>query len=141
MIETLKTILIKYRHLYMYIIFGILTTVVNFAFYYFGYNIVGLANILATILAWGVAVIFAFITNKLWVFDSKSVDKTTLMHEIPSFFGTRIATGILDVGIMYVAADLLAGNAALWKLISNVIVIILNYASSRLIIFTRWKKQ
>ena len=141
MIETLKTILIKYRHLYMYIIFGILTTVVNFAFYYFGYNIVGLANILATILAWGVAVIFAFITNKLWVFDSKSVDKTTLMHEIPSFFGTRVATGILDVGIMYVAVDLLAGNAALWKLISNVIVIILNYASSRLIIFTRWKKQ
>ena len=94
-------------------------------------------NVPSTIIAWVFAVIFAYITNKLWVFNSKSFDVTTLKHEIPTFFAARILTGILDVIIMYVAVDVLHMNATIWKLISNILVVILNYTTSKLVIFKK----
>ena len=71
------------------------------------------------------------------MFDSKSFDGKTLKHEIPTFFGARVATGILDVVIMYLAVDVMSWNSTIWKLISNIIVIILNYVASKLFIFKK----
>lgn len=133
----IKKLLIKYRSVVMYGIFGILTTAVNLVSYSLCYNVLGIPNIPSTIIAWVLAVSFAFVTNKLWVFDSTSFDKETLLHEIPTFLGARIATGVLDVAIMYVSVDVLHSNATLWKLISNIIVIIINYVASKLLIFRR----
>ena len=127
----------KYKHLIMYGVFGVLTTVVNFVAYFLCYNILTLPNVLSTVIAWIMAVAFAFITNKLWVFDSKSFAGKTLAYEIPTFFGARLATGILDVVIMYAAVDVLHWNAAIWKLISNIIVILLNYVASKAVIFKK----
>ena len=141
MIDQVKKLLIKYKSLIMYALFGGLTTLVNIGAYYLFYNIIGISNVPSTILAWLLAVVFAFITNKLWVFDSKSFDKTTLKHEIPSFFGCRILTGLLDVGVMYVAVDLFHWNSTLWKLISNILVIMINYIASKLVIFKKQEKQ
>lgn len=120
-----------------YIFFGVLTTLVNTVSYALCFDALGIANVPSTIIAWILAVLFAFITNKLWVFDSKSFDVKTLGHEIPSFFGCRILTGVLDVAVMYFAVDVCAWNATLWKLISNVLVIIINYAASKLVIFKK----
>jgi len=96
-----------------------------------------MSNVPSVIIAWLLAVVFAFFTNKLWVFKSKSFAPDVLKHEIPTFFGARLLTGLLDLGIMYLAVDVLHGNGTVWKLISNILVIILNYVASKLIIFKK----
>lgn len=121
----------------MYAIFGILTTAVNVAVYFLSHNLIGMSNVISTVIAWVIAVAFAFITNKIWVFDSGSFDWKTLTHEIPTFFGSRLVTGFLDVTIMYFTVDIMSWNSMIWKIISNVIVIILNYVASRFIIFNK----
>lgn len=131
----------KYKSLVLYAVFGVLTTLVNMGAYWLCFNAIGMPNVPATVIAWLLAVCFAFITNKLWVFDSKSFDKKTLRHEIPTFFGARIATGLLDVLIMYVAVDVLKWDSMVWKLISNVIVIVLNYIASKLVIFKKKEEK
>ena len=75
--------------------------------------------------------------NKIWVFESRSFDRKTLLRELWTFVAARLATGLLDMGIMYLAVDVLGGNGLVWKLISNVIVIILNYVFSKLIVFRK----
>ena len=75
----------KFRPLIMYGIFGVLTTAVNFVTYYCFYNFFGINNVISTYLAWFISVVFAFVTNKLWVFNSKSLNGKVLFHEIWSF--------------------------------------------------------
>lgn len=125
----------KYKGIISYLFFGVCTTLVNVAVYYVCYNVCGMFNVGATVIAWLLAVLFAFVTNKMFVFDSPSWSAEALKHEIPSFFGCRFLTGVLDVGIMYAAVDLMGWNGMIWKFISNVLVIVLNYAASKLIIF------
>ena len=134
MIQELWT---KYKSLIMYAVFGVLTTVVNMVSYYLSYNVLRIPNVPSTIIAWVLAVLFAFITNKLWVFDSRSFKRKVLIHEIWTFMAARLITGLLDVGIMYLTVDVLGWNATLWKLLSNIIVIILNYVLSKLIVFKK----
>ena len=131
-----KRLLTKYKQFIMYAVFGVLTTAVNFTSYYLCYNSIGIENIPATIIAWILAVIFAFLTNKLWVFDSKSFDKATITHEVLTFFWVRLITGVFDVVIMGMAVDVMEWDSTIWKLLSNVIVIVINYIMSRLIVFT-----
>ena len=131
----IKELLIKYKSFIMYMIFGVLTTVINLIAYFLCFNVLHVSNVVSTIIAWIFAVLFAFVTNKLWVFDSKSFDGKTLIHEILTFFAARLATGILDIIIMYIAVDMMAWNSTVWKLISNIIVIILNYLASKFVIF------
>lgn len=132
-----KDLVIKYKSVIMYVVFGVCTTLVNWGAYYLCYSIIGISNVLSTVIAWILAVAFAFITNKLWVFNSKSFVGKTLIYEMWTFTAARLVTGVLDVGIMYLAVDVFNQNATLWKLISNVIVIILNYVLSKLIVFRK----
>ncbi|MCE5196001.1 MAG: GtrA family protein [Negativicutes bacterium] len=133
----IKKFINKYKTLIFYLFFGIITTFINLIIYHILYTIFTIPNIFSTAIAWIFAVIFAYLTNKLWVFNSKAVDGFTLKHEISTFFAARILTGILDVVIMYAAVDVLRMNATIWKLISNILVVILNYAASKLIIFRK----
>lgn len=137
----IRELAVKYRSMILYVFFGAMTTLVNMAAYWLCFDVTGIPNVPSTVIAWVLAVSFAFVTNKLWVFDSKSWDTKTLRHEIPSFFGARLLTGLLDVGIMYVTVDVLGWNAMLWKLVSNVIVIILNYIASKLVIFKKKEEE
>lgn len=133
----MKKIILKYKSIIAYLFFGVLTTLINWGSYFLCYNIVHIPNVSSTIIAWILAVSFAFITNKIWVFDSKSFIGKVLLHEIWTFIAARLITGILDVVIMYFAVDVFAMNSTAWKLISNIIVIVLNYIFSRLIIFKK----
>ncbi len=135
MIEQIKVLLEKYKAIILYGIFGVLTTLINIVVYEAFYRYAGWSNVVSNIVAWVAAVLFAFVTNKLWVFESKTTEKKALMFEIASFFGCRLATGVLDLAIMYVAVDEMALNSTLMKCISNVIVIIVNYIASKLLIF------
>ena len=136
----IRELIMRYRSMILYIVFGAFTTLVNMAAYALCSSVLGIPNVPSTIIAWVLAVSFAFVTNKLWVFDSKSWDGRTLRHEIPAFFSARLLTGLLDVGIMYVTVDVMGWNGMVWKLISNVIVIILNYIASKLFIFRKDKE-
>ena len=135
--KTMQELLRRYRGLILYGVFGILTTIVNMVAYYLCFDVLCIPNLLSTAIAWFLSVLFAFITNKLWVFKSKSFAKAVFFREIVSFFSCRIATGVLDMAIMYVAVDRMAQNEMLWKLLSNIIVIILNYIASKLLIFRK----
>ena len=133
----MRRIIQKYKSIIAYLFFGVLTTLINWGSYFLFYNIAKTPNVPSTIIAWILAVAFAFITNKIWVFDSKSFDGKTILHEIWTFITARLITGILDVVIMYFAVDVFVMNSTVWKLISNIIVIVLNYIFSRLIIFKK----
>ncbi len=120
----------------MYGIFGVLTTVINFGCYKVLYDIWGWPNVRSNIIAWVAAVLFAFVTNKLWVFDSRTLELKTVFTELWRFISCRLATGVMDLVIMYIGVDLLHGPSMKLKIGSNVLVIILNYTLSKLVIFT-----
>lgn len=130
-----KEYLEKYRELVLYGIFGVLTTLINIGVYSLCYQQLGISNVASNVAAWILSVLFAFVTNKIWVFDSKSTELSVLLKEAVSFFGCRLATGLLDLAIMYVTVDVMAWNSTLMKCISNVIVIVVNYIASKLVIF------
>ena len=121
----------------MYGIFGVLTTIVNLLVYNLCYYKAGINNTISNVIAWILAVIFAYITNKLWVFESKSWKMSVLRREVTAFVSCRLATGIMDILIMYICVDILGWHAMLMKLASNVLVIIVNYIFSKLIIFKK----
>ena len=127
----------KYRSFIAYAVFGVLTTIVNIGTYNLCYYQVGMSNTISNIVAWILAVTFAYLTNKVWVFDSKSWAWRVLKKEVPAFVSCRLATGVMDLVIMYISVDVLHWNAMLMKIISNVLVIVLNYVFSKLVIFKK----
>lgn len=132
-IEFLK----RYKAVILYLVFGGITTIINILTYAICYQILGLGNMVSNIIAWLLAVIIAYITNKIWVFESKSLDIKNLVHELISFFGCRIITGGIDLIIMYVAVDCIHLNAIVMKILANFIVIVSNYFASKYLIFKR----
>ena len=135
--DKIKTLLTKYKFIILYGIFGVLTTVINIAVYGIFYSVLDVSNVISNIIAWVVSVLFAFITNKLWVFESKSFNFKLFLTELGSFTVCRVATGVLDLGIMFVGVDLLNGPAIILKVASNIIVIILNYVMSKIFVFKK----
>ena len=101
------------------------------------YSGLGVSNVISNVIAWVISVLFAFITNKLWVFESKSFNFKLFVKELGSFTVCRVATGVLDLGIMFVGVDLLKGPAIILKIASNIIVIILNYVMSKIFVFKK----
>ena len=134
MIKFILGLMKKYQSLISYAVFGVLTTVVNIVTYSICYNRMGIGNTLSNVIAWILAVAFAYVTNKLWVFDSKSWKLQVLKREIVAFVSCRLATGILDILIMFVCVDMLGMHM---KILSNVLVIVLNYIFSKLVIFKK----
>lgn len=133
--QIITNLIKKYKSLISYGIFGVLTTIVNLVVYNLCYYQLGISNTLSNVVAWILAVAFAYFTNKLWVFESKSWSLEVLKREVPAFVSCRLATGIMDIVIMFICVDLLGWHAMLMKIISNVLVIILNYIFSKLVIF------
>ena len=134
MLRTVTELFRKHREVLLYLIFGALTTAVNFAVYWAAARATG-HTVFSTCLAWVLAVLFAYFTNRRWVFGSKAAGSRAIAREMLSFFGARLFSGLLDVGIMYVFVDLLHWNDSIVKLGSNVLVIVLNYVFSKLFIF------
>lgn len=127
----------KYKSIICYGIFGVLTTIVNIVIYNRCYYQIGIGNTVSNVIAWSLAVAFAYFTNKVWVFESKSWAWKVLKREVSTFVSCRLATGIMDIVIMFICVDIIGWHAMLMKLVSNVLVIILNYIFSKLIIFKK----
>ncbi|WP_162356962.1 GtrA family protein [Metabacillus mangrovi] len=123
------------REVVMYAFFGVLTTVVNFAVFFICLNAFHLDYKISTTAAWILSVLFAFITNKLYVFSSKSFDFSILAREALSFTGFRLASLAVDLGLMIVLIEVLAADQTISKLLTNLLVIVLNYTVSKLFVF------
>ena len=95
------------------------------------------ATVPATCVAWALSVLFAYVTNRRWVFESKENTRRGILREMGSFFLFRLLSGLMDVAIMYVCVDLLGWNSMIIKVLSNVLVIIVNYVASKLVIFRK----
>jgi len=108
--------------------------------YNVGYYKFGLSNSLCVFLAWIFSVIFAFVTNKNWVFFSKSKSASKNAGEFIKFVGCRVTTGIADWFIMWVLVDGLNMTAWIIKTVSNVVVVILNYIFSKKFVFNKKRK-
>ena len=140
MIDRLIFYIKKYEGVLLYLIFGVLTTAVNFAVYYICYTKFHWINLASNTVAWILSVMFAFITNKIWVFKSKSFEFSKLAVELSGFITARLFTGFLDTAIMFVGVDLLKRNWIIAKIVSSVVVVILNYIFSKLFIFRKNKE-
>ena len=118
-----------------YVIFGGLTTVVNYIVYYPVYNYLGISAAVSNVIAWAAAVAVAYVTNKLFVFDSKDWSVKIVLPELAKFVGSRIGSGFLETAIIWVTVDLLTWNGNTMKLIVSVLVVILNYITSKFLAF------
>lgn len=125
----------KYRGVFFYGGIGVLTTLINIGTYHLCYEIWSIPNVPSNTIAWVLAVTFAYVTNKLWVFGSKRFSPSVLLSEIWKFASCRLVTGIMDIVIMFIGVDIFHGPATLLKLGSNVLVIVLNYVFGKFIIF------
>lgn len=130
----------KYADAFVYLVFGVLTTVVNYVVYIPCYNLLGLGGAASNVIAWAAAVAFAFLTNKPFVFKSHDWSAKVLLPELAKFLGCRIGSGLLETAIIFVTVDCLMWNGNWMKLLTNVMVVVLNYFGSKLLVFRGKKK-
>ena len=135
--QVLKSLLHKYWDVITYLFFGVLTTVVNYLVYLPVYNMLGLSAALSNASAWAVAVAFAYLTNKPFVFKSHDWSAKTVIPELSKFVGCRVASGAAETLILLVSVDLLGWNGNVWKLLTSVIVVVLNYFASKFLVFRK----
>ena len=138
----------KYKSIILYIIFGGMTTVVDwsvsFLLYYLWGDAIEATPLLlhgADVIAWVAAVAFAYVTNRIWVFESKRRGFLPILGEIAAFAGGRVVTLLLQEAIMAVFCTWLGLNMYLFKIIAAVLVVILNYFISKLRVFRKSKRE
>lgn len=135
--RNIKKILAKYYDVIVYLIFGVMTTLVNYIVYLPCYNLLGLSASLSNVIAWAAAVCFAFVTNKPFVFKSHDWSMKTVIPELIKFLGTRIGSGLLETVILFVSVDVLQWNGNVWKILTSVLVVVINYVGSKFLVFKK----
>ena len=130
------------KEIILYLFFGVLTTIVSWISYALFVHI-GIEINISNILSWFCAVLFAFITNKWFVFMSRSVSVKTLVYELGSFFGTRLFTGVVAwvlFSVLYIIGlnqSLFNTDGFIAKIISTVAEIIINWLFSKYVVFRK----
>lgn len=124
-----------------YIIFGVLTTAVNYVAYYLLYRFTNLDPIIYNTIAWVISVIFAFFTNKLFVFESKSFKPLVLIREFLPFVGARILSLLLEEAFLALTVKVMNMHELVAKIIISVIVVLVNYFASKFFIFRNKEEQ
>ena len=137
MVDTLKKLFTKYYDAIVYLIFGGLTTMVNYLVYLPCYNLLGLSSAVSNVIAWAAAVAFAFLTNKPLVFRSHDWSAGVVIPELVKFIGTRVGSGALETGILFLTVDVMGYNGNVLKIILSVAVVVLNYAGSKFLVFRK----
>ena len=132
----------KYKEIINYLIFGGLSTVVNFVTYYITARLFCIDEVVSSGISWFCSVLFAYITNKIFVFESKTNTVKAVLKEMVSFFLARVISGILcDVGTFALMVKVFHINDIFSKIVTQVMVVIVNYVFSKLIIFRKPKKD
>lgn len=126
----------KYREVVLYLIFGVLTTLVSLGVYY-ALLWCGIHYITAQIVSWAAAVAFAFVTNKLFVFNDKDTRGDTLFRQIWQFVSVRILSGVLETALLWLMVDILLIGEEIAKIPVAVITVVVNYVASKLFVFKK----
>lgn len=137
----IKTIYLKYEEIINYLIVGILTTIVSLGTYFLFVNTFlsdksDLSIQIANVLSWICAVTFAYFTNRIFVFKSKSQNKEKI-KEFMKFYSSRIASLIMDMVLMYILYSLMHIDDTISKLIVQVFVTIANYILAKILVFKK----
>ena len=119
----------------LYVIFGILTTIVNLIAYYLFSNIININYLISNAIAWIISVVFAYITNKFFVFNSSYINKDVIIEEFIKFMNCRFISGLSEVVLLFLFVDLLLMNDIVAKLIIGVLVVLINFIFSKVFIF------
>jgi len=135
MIAKLRALIEKYWDILSYLFFGGLTTVVNYLVYFPCYYWLEISATVSNVIAWIVAVAFAYVTNKPFVFRSHDWRWRTVGPELTKFVGCRIGSGLLETAIIFLTVDMLSWNGIVWKIITSILVVLLNYVASKLLVF------
>ena len=142
MLQKLKALYLRYREIIVYVFFGGLTTLLNWATFWLCNGVLGAEQTLSNAVAWVAGLIFAFVVNKRYVFESRNRSVRTTVREALSFVGGRIFSGVIEIAGPTVLVELgldqtLFGlDGLLAKLIISVFVVILNYIFSKFFVFT-----
>ena len=127
----------KYEEIISYLFFGGLTTVVNYLVYLPCYNLLGISGAVSNVIAWIAAVAFAYLTNKPFVFKSHNWSAKTVLPELTKFVGCRVGSGLVETAIIFVTVDRLGLNGNVIKIVTSVLVVVLNYVASKLVVFRK----
>lgn len=150
--QKVKKLLVKYKEIILYIIFGVLTTVVSFVSYGILTKLIHLQNEIAgiaasNVISWVCAVLFAFVTNKIWVFESRTGELKAVLSELWKFVAARLLTGAMEwFGVpflVYIGLNqtIFGVKGMLSKLTVSVAVVILNYVFSKIFVFRKKKTE
>ncbi len=146
----------KYKEGILYLFFGVLSTIVNLGTYFIATRVFGINYLVSNVIAWFFAVIFAYVTNKFFVFEvknveikflikeflsfincRKNVEIKFLIKEFLSFINCRIVSGVTEIVLIYLMVEILCINDFIVKIITNIVVVVLNFIFSKLIIFKK----
>ena len=137
----------KHKEIINYIFFGGLTTLVNWMVYSLLVALIHLPIEWSNAIAWVAAVLFAYVTNGKWVFESEATGRKSRLREFFLFLASRVFTGVVELlglpALYYLGLDtsIWGIDGFLAKVIVTVVVVILNYVLSKLVVFRKAKKQ
>ena len=131
----------KYRDILLYLFFGALTTLVNYLVYFPLFNYCGFSGAVSNAIAWIVAVAFAFVTNKPFVFKSYDWSKNVVWNELTKFAGCRVVSGLLETAAIWLFVDQFLWNGNWVKIVISVLVVLLNYIFSKWVVFIKKEKS
>ena len=139
--KMLKCLLDQYYDVISYLFFGVLTTAVDYAVSFVCHYGLQLSPTVSTVIAWAAAVVFAYLTNKSWVFQSQDWSLKVIAPEFAKFVGSCVLSGVLVAGCIKVTVEILGWNFVFMKVVTSVINIILNYIASKLLVFRNNKSK
>ncbi|WP_242954427.1 GtrA family protein [Clostridium oryzae] len=137
MYKQIMKLMTKYQEIIAYLFFGVATTIVNFVTYGLLERVINLNYVFSNTIAWVLSVLFAYITNRKYVFYSDERTIKGITKEFISFVSCRLLSGFFDLAVMVVSISILNLNDIVAKVIANVGVVILNYVFSKLFIFRK----
>lgn len=141
MIEKLKNLYTKYREMISYLFWGVMATVVNWVVYFPLEKLFHINYLVANVIAWIAAVVFAFFTNRVFVFRSERHGAKAVLIEFFSFVAARLFSFGCEELLMFLGGDVAHINTDVVKIAVAVIVVILNYVFSKLLIFRKDKAK
>lgn len=137
MIAKIRELIQKHWDILSYLFFGGLTTVVNYLVYFPLYNWLQLSATVSNAVAWVFAVAFAYLTNKPFVFKSFDWSAKTVIPELTKFVGCRIGSGAVETVLLLLCVDWLKWDGNLMKILTSILVVIINYIASKLLVFRK----
>lgn len=137
--KAIKELIDKYWDVVSYLFFGVLTTAVDYIVSFACHDGLHLSPTISTVIAWAAAVVFAYLTNKSWVFKSRDWRPKTIFPEFAKFTLSRAGSGFLVTISITITVEILGWNFLLMKIITSVVNIVLNYVFSKLLVFKKKK--